>query len=187
MLISDIKLVYSSMNVLTVVVLLHVFSGKYCTDNNSLVNLKLLDENLTDFHKFPEKYSNYGKHLLSMLEKVNNTIKHFMYVIESKDKNIPVLKEAKDLRVQGGPLFLKVKMNQTKIDTIRASCNLEVRDSDYIFLRRSEVRNTWRRFYKLYRKNKHWLEKCFIEAGVHVNVNVTYHLRVQQGMQNFTL
>lgn len=147
--------------------------------------MKPIDEKLTDFYRFPEKYSNYGKQLLSNLEKINNTIRLFMVVIEKKDKWITVLKEAKDLRVQGGPLFLKVKMNQTKYNTIRTSCNWEIKDVENMFLRRLEVKNTWRKFYKLYRRNKIWLEKCFIEAGVHVNNNITYHLRLQQKKHTF--
>lgn len=186
MLIFDSKFIYSSMNALNVFIILFTLSGEYCAENNSFASLKTIDENLTNFYKFPERYSNFGKYLLSNLEKVNNTIKHFMDVIEKKSKTISVLKEAKELRIQGGPLFLKVKMNQTKIDTIRASCNWEIKDVEYMFLRRLEVKNTWRRFYKLYRKNKAWLEKCFIEAGVHVNANITFHLRFQQKKQNFT-
>lgn len=165
------------MSLLYIVVMLLVFSGEYCKENDSLLSLKSFDEKLTDFFKFPENYSDYGKHLLSTLERINDTIKLFMYVIEKKDKNITILKEAKDLRVQGGPLFLKVKVKQSKIDTIRASCNWKIKDVENMFCRRMEVKNTWRSFYKLYKKNRLWLVRCFIEAGVHVNVNISYHLR----------
>lgn len=184
--ISDSKSISSRMSLLYIVMLL-VFSSEYYKEINSVLSLKSFDEKLTDFFKFPENYSDYGKHLLSTLERINNTIKLFISVIEKKDKNIPILKEAKNLRVQGGPLFLKVKMKPTKIDTIRTSCNWEIKDVENMFVKRVEVKNTWRRFYKLYRKNKLWLERCFIEAGVRVNVNISYHLRLQQQRkQNLT-
>lgn len=179
---SDNKFIYSSMNIQIVIMLL-TFIGEYCTDNNSFESLKQLDEELTDFYTFPDKYSNWGNHLLSKLTKINDTIKLFINVIEGKSKMINILKEAKDLRVQGGPLFLKVKMTQNKTNAIQSSCNWKSKYVEHMFLRRLDVKNTWRRFYKLYKKNKLWLEKCFIDSGVHVNVNISYHLRLKQKNQ----
>lgn len=123
--------------------------------SNRLVSFPLLaslDNFITSVIKHPDCE---GKNFMDALEIYNCGIVNLIQLVV--ERNEVIAKVATDLRVQGGPIFLKQKINRAQFKKRFQWTN---RDIEHLFDLRSVISKHWKRFYKLYRKNKDWFTEC---------------------------
>uniref|UniRef100_A0A1B6E9F0 Uncharacterized protein n=1 Tax=Clastoptera arizonana TaxID=38151 RepID=A0A1B6E9F0_9HEMI len=122
--------------------------------SNCLISFPLLaslDKFITSIIKNPDCE---GKNFMDALEIYNCSIVNLINLVLQKNQIIS--KIATNLRVQGGPIFLKQKIDR---DKFKKKFQWSNKDIEVMYDLRSEISKNWKRFYKIYRKNKEWFKE----------------------------
>lgn len=121
-----------------------------CFPSRSFPILEGLDKYLCRVFTAPEKWS--GNETMEAMTLYNWSLTSLRKCVERKEE--VVAKAARDLRIQGGPLFLKQKMSHSTLELLKIDFKWTENEIQSMLLLRSDVIKNWRSFYKVFRKNQ---------------------------------
>lgn len=123
-----------------------------CFSTRSFPLLESLDGFLCKVFSSPEKWN--GNETMEAMTLYNWSLTSLRECVQRKET--VVAKTARDLRVQGGPMFLKQKMSRSTLDLLKIDFKWTEHEIQHLLLLRSDIAKNWRMFYKLYRKNQNY-------------------------------
>ncbi|KAG8297642.1 hypothetical protein J6590_031684 [Homalodisca vitripennis] len=151
-----------TMDISLFVVLFKIF--EYCCfPSRSLPLLESVDKLLCRIFTDPRRGS--GVELMEAMTLYNWSITSLRECVERQ--NIVVAKAARDLRAQGGPLFLKQKMSKSSLDLMKIDFKWSEDDVQKMLILRNDVLMNWKVFYKVYKKNKEFYTKVLNDSRVY--------------------
>lgn len=148
---------------LTLFVLLFKIFEYYCFKSRSLPLVESVDKLLCKIFAEPKRYS--GKEMMEAMTLYNWSLTSLRECLH--EQNPAVAKAARDLRVQGGPLFLKEKMNNSLLKCIKIDFKWSENDIQKMLLLRNDILKNWKLFYKLYRKNDSFYRNHLNDSSKH--------------------
>lgn len=134
---------------LTMFVLLFKVFEYYCFKSRSLPFLESLDKLLCQIFSEPKRHP--GREVIEAMTLYNWSLASMRECVLKQDMN--VAKAARDLRIQGGPLFLKDTLNKSTLKLLKIDFKWSEHDIQKFLLLRSDISKNWKAFYKTYRKS----------------------------------
>uniref|UniRef100_A0A1B6KFQ6 Uncharacterized protein n=1 Tax=Graphocephala atropunctata TaxID=36148 RepID=A0A1B6KFQ6_9HEMI len=144
------------------VVLFKIF--EYCCfPSRSLPLLESVDKLLCRLLAEPQRGT--GLELMEAMTLYNWSLTSLRECVERQDA--VVAKSVRDLRAQGGPLFLKRKMSKSCLDLLKIDFKWSENEVQEMLVLRNDILMNWKVFYKVYKKNKEFYTKVLNDSRVH--------------------
>jgi hypothetical protein len=137
---------------ITLFILLFKILEYCCFPTRPFPLLESLDRFLCQVFSVPHKWS--GREAMEAMTLYNWSLTSLRQCVERRER--VVAKAARDLRVRGGPEFLKRKMSRSTLDLLKIDFRWTEHELQNLLHLRNDILKNWRLFYKVYRKNQNF-------------------------------